>query len=103
MTNISVAAFAFLLLGSLPATAIETPAAQVYRAIIAIIDECLERYLSNKDLNAAQLETGRPLIVQCDCIARFLFSFMDDEARIREKVASNWNIALLRCTSVILR
>jgi hypothetical protein len=32
-----------------------------------------------------------------------LFSFMDDEARIREKVASNWDIALLRCTSVILR
>jgi hypothetical protein len=100
MMKFSVSALAFVLLGNLSASAIDTPAVRVYRAIT---DLCLDRYLSNNDLNTAQLNTGRPLIVQCDCIARFLFSYMDDEARISEKVASNWDDAVLRCASVILR
>ena len=100
------AAFSFVLLWSASATAIETPAARHYRALT---DLCLDRYLTNNDLNAAQLNTGRPLIVHCDCMARFLFSFMDVEAirqletRIPDKVTSNWDDAALRCSNVILR
>jgi hypothetical protein len=103
--KLSGASFALVLLTNLSATAIETPAARLYRAIT---DVCLDRYLSNNDLNTAQLNTGRPLIVQCDCIARFLFPYMDDEAarqfetRIPDKVKSNWDDAVLRCTNVIL-
>jgi len=106
MTKMSAVAFAAVLLWSTSATAIETPAARLYRTIM---DVCLDRYLSNDDLNRAQLNTGRPLIVQCDCVARFLFPYMDDEAtrqfetRIPDKVTSNWDDAVLRCSSVILR
>jgi hypothetical protein len=106
MIKIPAVAFAVVLLWNTPATAIETPAARLYRAIM---DVCLDRYLSDNDLNSAQLETGRPLIVQCDCVARFLFPYMDDEAtrqfetRIPDKVTSNWDDAVLRCTNVITR
>src|SRR6476659_2001162 len=102
----STVALAVVLLWSTSATAIETPAARLYRSVT---DVCLDRYLSNNDLNTAQLLTGRPLIVQCDCIARFLFPYMDDEAarqfetRIPDKVTSNWDDAVLRCSNVILR
>ena len=70
MAKTSAAAFAFALVWSTSATAIETPAASLYRALT---DLCLDRYLSDKDLNAAQSNTGRPLIVHCDCMARFCF------------------------------
>jgi hypothetical protein len=106
MSKISAAAFGLILLWQMSAAAIETPAARLYRAIT---DVCLDRYLSDNDLNTAQLNTGRPLIVQCDCIARFLFFYMDDEAtrqfetRIPDKVTSNWDDAVLRCTNVITR
>jgi len=85
---------AFLLLWSTSATAIETPAARLYRALT---DVCLDHYLRDNDLNAAQLNTGRPLIVHCDCMARFLFPGMDDEAirqfetRMPDNVASSWD------------
>jgi hypothetical protein len=94
------------LLWSASATAIDTPAARLYRALT---DVCLDRYLRNDDLNTAQLNTGRPLIVHCDCMARFLFPGMDDEAirqletRIPDKVAASWDDAAQRCSSVILR
>ena len=39
--------------------AVETPAAGLYRVLT---DLCLDRYLRDKDLNDAQLNTGRPLI-----------------------------------------
>ena len=106
MVKTSGAAFAFVLVWSTSATAIETPAASLYRALT---DLCLDRYLRDKDLNAAQLNTARPLIVHCDCMARFLFSSMDAEAirqletRIPDKITSNWNDAALRCSSKILR
>ena len=105
-SKMSAAAFCLVLLWHMSATAIEMPAARLYRAII---DVCLDRYLTNNDLNTAQENTGLPLIVQCDCIARFLFSYMDDEAtrqfetRIPDKVTSNWDDAVLRCSNVILR
>jgi hypothetical protein len=97
---------AFVLLWSTSATAIDTPAARLYRALT---DVCLERYLRNNDLNTAQLNTGRPLIVHCDCMARFLFPDMDDEAirqfetGIPDKVTSNWDDAAQRCSTLILR
>jgi hypothetical protein len=106
MVKISGAAFAFVLVWSTSATAVETPAAGLYRALT---DLCLDRYLRDKDLNDAQLNTGRPFIVHCDCMARFLFSYMDAEAtreletRIPDKIASNWDDAVLRCTALILR
>jgi hypothetical protein len=58
MPSASGVAFAVVLLWSTSATAIETPAARLYRSIA---DVCLDRYLSNNDLNRAQLHTGRPL------------------------------------------
>lgn len=100
------AVFSLVLLWCTSAPAIETPAARRYRALT---DLCLDRYLTNNDLNTAQLNTGRPLIVHCDCVARFLFSFMDVEAireletRVPDKVMSNWDDAAARCSSVILR
>ena len=99
-------AVAFALLWSASATAIETPAARIYRALT---DVCLDHYLSNNDLSTAQLNTGRPLIVHCDCMARFLFPDMDDKAirqfetRIPDKVASSWDDAAQRCSTLILR
>jgi hypothetical protein len=106
MAKISGTAFAFVLVWSTSATAVETPAAGLYRALT---DLCLDRYLRDKDLNDAQLNTGRPLIVQCDCMARFLFSYMDAEAirqletRVPDKITSNWDDAAQRCSSLILR
>jgi len=106
MAQLSAAAFALVLLWCTSATAIDLPAARLYRALM---DVCVNRYLSDTDLNAAQINTGRPLIVQCDCIARFLFPYMDEEAirqfetRIPDKVSSNWDDAALRCSNVILR
>jgi hypothetical protein len=106
MVKISGTAFAFVLVWNISATAVETPAAGLYRALT---DLCLDRYLRDNDLNDAQLSTGRPLIVHCDCIARFLFSDMDAEAirqletRIPDKITSNWDDAALRCTALILR
>ena len=106
MIKTSGAAFAFVLVWSTAATAIETPTAGLYRALT---DLCLDRYLRDKDLNDAQLNTGRPLIVHCDCMARFLFSYMDAEAirqletRIPDKITSNWDDAALRCSALILR
>ena len=106
MVKISGTAFAFVLVWSTSATAVETPAAGLYRALT---DLCLDRYLRDKDLNAAQSNTGRPLIVHCDCMARFLFSFMDAEAirqletRIPDKITSNWDDAAQRCSALILR
>ena len=106
MVKISGAAFAFVLVWSTSANAVETPAAGLYRALT---DICLDRYLKDKVLNEAQINTGRPLIVHCDCMARSLFSQMDAEAirqletRIPDKVTSNWDDAALRCTALILR
>ena len=106
MVKTSGAAFAFMLVWSTSATAIETPAASLYRALT---DLCLDRYLGDKDLNAAQLNTGRPLIVHCDCMARFLFSSMDAEAicqletRVPDKITSNWDDAAQRCSTLVLR
>ena len=106
MAKTSAAAFAFVLVLGTSATAIETPAASLYRALT---DLCLDRYLSDKDLNAAQLNTARPLIVHCDCMARFLFSSMDAEAirqletRIPDKITSSWDDAAQRCSTLILR
>jgi hypothetical protein len=106
MAKTSAAAFAFVLVLGTSATAIETPAARLYRSLT---DLCLDRYLTDKDLNAAQLNTGRPLIVHCDCMARFLFSSMDAEAirqletRIPDKITSSWDDAAQRCSTLILR
>ena len=106
MIKTSGAAFALALMWCTSATAIETPAARLYRAVT---DVCLDHYLKDKDLNADQLDTGRPLILHCDCMARFLFHYMDAEAtcqletRIPDKIASNWDDAALRCSSKILR
>jgi hypothetical protein len=106
MVKISGAIFAFVLVWSTSATAIETPAASLYRVLT---DLCLDRYLRDKDLNDVQLNTGRPLIVHCDCMARFLFSYMDADAirqletRIPDRIASNWDDAALRCSALLLR
>ena len=106
MVRISGAAFAFVLVWSTSTTAVETPAASLYRALT---DLCLDRYLGDKDLNAAQLNTGRPLIVHCDCMARFLFYSMDAEAtrqletRVPDKITSNWDDAAQRCSTLVLR
>jgi hypothetical protein len=106
MVRVSGTAFAFVLVWSTSATAVETPAAGLYRALT---DLCLDRYLRDKDLNEAQLNSGRPLIVHCDCMARFLFSYMDAEAtrqlesRIPDKITSNWADAAERCSALILR
>jgi hypothetical protein len=106
MLRISGAAFAFVLVWSTSSTAIETPAARLYRALT---DVCLDHYLSDKESNTAQLITGRPLIVHCDCMARFFFSSMDAEAirqletRIPDKISSNWDDAAQRCSTQILR
>ena len=97
---ISGAAFAFVLVWSTSATAIETPTARLYRAVT---DLCLDHYLRDKVLNADQLNTGQSLIVHCDCVARFLFSYMDADAvrqletRIPDKIKSNWDDAALTC------
>src|SRR6186997_1296664 len=104
--KISGVVFAFVLAWSTSATAIDTPAARLYRATM---DICLEHYLSDKDLNADQLNTGRALILHCDCMARFLFSYMDAEAifqletRIPDRITSNWGDAALKCSTQILR
>jgi hypothetical protein len=96
MLKTSGAAFAFGLVWSTSATAIETPAARLYRALT---DVCLDHYLKNKELNTAQLITERPLIVHCDCMARFFFFSMDTEAirqletRIPDKISSTWDDA----------
>jgi hypothetical protein len=106
MIKISGATFVFVLVWSTSATAIETPAAGLYRALT---DVCLDRYLRDKDLNDAQLNTGRPLIVHCDCMARFLFPYTDADAirqletRIPDKITSNWDDAALRCSALLLR
>ena len=106
MAKIFGTAFAFMLVWTTSATAVETPAAGLYRALT---DLCLDRYLRDKDLNEAQLNTARPLIVHCDCMARFLFFYMDAEAirqletRIPDKIASNWDDAAQRCSALILR
>ena len=106
MVKISGATLAFVLAWSTSTTAIETPAAGLYRALT---DVCLDRYLTDKELNDAQKITGRPLIVHCDCMARFLFFFMDTEAirqlqtRIPDQIASNWDDAALRCSALIQR
>src|SRR3954471_18460165 len=105
MFRSSALAFAVVLGWNTFAAATDTPSANLYRTLT---DVCLDRYLSDNDLNAAQLNTGRPLIVQCDCIARFLFPSMNAEAirqfetRIPDKVTSNWDDAALRCTNLIL-
>jgi hypothetical protein len=57
MPKISGALFAFVLVWSTSATAIETPAARLYRTLT---DLCLDHYLSDNETNAAQLVTGRP-------------------------------------------
>src|SRR5262245_10491114 len=49
------ASFAFVLLGSVPATAVETPAARLYRAIT---DVCLDRYLSDIPLRLENPKIG---------------------------------------------
>jgi hypothetical protein len=91
---------------SASATATETPAARLYRALT---DVCLDHYLRDKELNAAQSITGRPLIVHCDCMARFFFSSMDTEAirqletRIPDVISSNWGDAAQRCSTQIFR
>jgi hypothetical protein len=101
MMKRSGAAFAFVLIWSTSATAIETPTARLYRTVT---DLCLDHYLRDKVANTDQLNTGQSLIVHCDCMARFLFSFMDDEAirqletRIPDKIQSNWNDAALVCS-----
>jgi hypothetical protein len=106
MPKISGALFAFVLVWSTSASAIETPAARLYRTLT---DLCLDHYLSDNETNAAQLITGRPLIVHCDCMARFFFSFMDAEAirqletRIPDKVSSSWADAAQRCATQIFR
>ena len=51
MVKISGAAFAFVFVWSTSTTAIETPAAGLYRALA---DVCLDRYLKDQDLNDAQ-------------------------------------------------
>ena len=100
------AAFALALVWSASATATETPAARLYRALT---DVCLDHYLRDKELNAAQSITGRPLIVHCDCMARFFFSSMDTEAirqletRIPDVISSNWSDAAQRCSTQIFR
>jgi hypothetical protein len=100
------AAFALALVWSASATATETPAARLYRALT---DVCLDHYLRDKELNAAQSITGRPLIVHCDCMARFFFSSMDTEAirqletRIPDVISSNWSDAAERCSTQIFR
>jgi hypothetical protein len=100
------AAFAFGLVWSTSATSIETPEARLYRALT---DVCLDHYLKNKELNTAQLITERPLIVHCDCMARFFFFSMDTEAirqletRIPDKISSSWDDAAQRCSTQILR
>jgi hypothetical protein len=105
MVNIS-RAVAFGLLWSTSAVAIETPAARLYRALT---DVCVDHYLRDNDLNAAQLNTARPLIVHCDCMARFFFPDVDDEGirqletRIPDKVKSNWDDVAQRCSTLILR
>src|SRR3954466_598104 len=93
-----LALFAFVLVWSTLATAVETPAAGLYRALT---DLCLDRYLRDKDLNEAQLNTGRPLIVHCDCMARFLFFYMDAEAIHQLEVAHSGQnyVELGRCCS----
>jgi hypothetical protein len=97
---ISSAALAFVLVWYTPATAIETPTARLYRAVT---DLCLDHYLRDKVVNADQLNTGQSLIVHCDCMARFLFSYMDADAvrqletRIPDKIKSNWDDAALTC------
>lgn len=106
MLKISGAAFAFVLVWSTSATAIETPAARLYRTLT---DVCLDHYLRDKELNTAQLITSRPLIVHCDCMARYFFSFMDAEAirqletGIPDKISANWDDAAQRCSTLILR
>jgi len=101
MAKLVLAAFALWLVSATSATAAETPAAYLYRAVT---DVCIDRYLSDKDLNAAQLSSGRSLIVHCDCMARFLFPYMDTEASrqletsIPEKITSNWDDAALKCS-----
>jgi hypothetical protein len=101
MIKTSRAAFAFVLAWSTSATAIETPSARVYRAVT---DLCLDHYLRDKVVNADQLNTGQPLIVHCDCMARFLFPYMDAEAarqletRIPDQVKAHWDDAALTCS-----
>ena len=106
MPNICKASCAFALVWSTSATAIETPAARLYRTLT---DVCLDHYLSDNETNTAQLITGRPLIVHCDCMARFFFFSMDTEAirqletRIPDKILSSWDDAAQRCSTQILR
>jgi len=106
MLKTSGAAFVVVLAWSTSATAIETPEARLYRALT---DVCLDHYLRDKELNDAQSITGRPLIVHCDCMARFFFSSMDTEAirqletRIPDKISSSWDDAAQRCSTQILR
>ena len=106
MTKPVLAALALWLMSGASATVAETPAAHLYRAVT---DVCIDRYLSDKDLNAAQLSSGRSLIVQCDCMARFLFPYMDTEASrqletsIPEKITSNWDDAALKCSGLLAR
>jgi hypothetical protein len=100
MTRTSGVAFALVLACSTSATAIETPTARLYRAVT---DLCLEHYLSDKVVNADQLNTGQSLIVHCDCMARFVFPYMDAEAarqletRIPDNIKSKWDDAALTC------
>jgi hypothetical protein len=106
MRTTCAAVFAFVLVWATSATAVETPAASLYRTLT---DLCIDRYLGDKDLNEAQLNTSRPLIVHCDCLARFLFPYMDVEAmrqletRVPDKFTSNWDDAALRCSTFMLR
>jgi len=101
-----IAAFALWLVLSASASAVETPAANLYRALT---DLCIDRYLTDKDLNEAQINSGRPLIAHCDCMARFLFPYLDAEAirqletRIPEKITSNWDDAAIKCSALLLR
>ena len=105
MVKLSCATFAFVLVWSTSATAIETPAAGLYRVLT---DLCLDRYLRDRDLNDAQLNTGRPLIVHCDCMARFLVSYMDADAIRRWRRAFQTKLRQigmmpLECSALLLR
>ena len=106
MRKITGAVFTLAFLWTPSATAVELPAARLYRALT---DLCIDHYLRDKDLNDAQLNTGRPLTGHCDCLARFLFPYMDAEAirqletRIPDKFTTNWDDATLRCSTLMLR
>jgi len=96
MRKITGSVFIFASLWISSATAIEMPAARLYRALT---DLCIDHHLRDKDMNDAQLDTGWPLSVHCDCLARFLFPYMDDEA-VRQLEISRMSIGLWTYTFI---